>query len=52
VDEHEARIWADSKGFLYFETSAQTGEGVNEMFQVTICIINQFIHKNINIWNG
>ncbi|XP_060589581.1 dnaJ homolog subfamily C member 27-like [Ruditapes philippinarum] len=33
VDEHEARIWADSKGFLYFETSAQTGEGVNEMFQ-------------------
>lgn len=33
VDEHEARLWADSKGFLYFETSALTGEGVNEMFQ-------------------
>lgn len=35
VDESEGRLWAESKGFLYFETSAQTGEGINEMFQVT-----------------
>lgn len=34
VDEMEGRVWADSHGFHYFETSAQTGEGVFEMFQV------------------
>lgn len=34
VDESEGRLWADSKGFHYFETSAQTGEGIPEMFQV------------------
>lgn len=33
VGESEGRLWAESKGFLYFETSAQTGEGINEMFQ-------------------
>lgn len=34
MDESEGRLWAESRGFLYFETSAQTGEGINEMFQV------------------
>ncbi|PIO23596.1 hypothetical protein AB205_0203200 [Aquarana catesbeiana] len=34
VDESEGRLWAESRGFLYFETSAQSGEGINEMFQV------------------
>ncbi|XP_064597313.1 dnaJ homolog subfamily C member 27-like [Liolophura sinensis] len=34
VDETEGRVWADTKGFHYFETSAQTGEGITEMFQV------------------
>lgn len=38
VDESEGRLWAESRGFLYFETSAQSGEGINEMFQVS--------HKN------
>ncbi|ELU13576.1 hypothetical protein CAPTEDRAFT_146879 [Capitella teleta] len=33
VEESDGRLWADAKGFHYFETSAQTGEGVNEMFQ-------------------
>ncbi|XP_018120033.1 dnaJ homolog subfamily C member 27-B isoform X3 [Xenopus laevis] len=33
VDESEGRLWSESKGFLYFETSAQSGEGINEMFQ-------------------
>lgn len=33
IDESEGRLWAESRGFLYFETSAQTGEGINEMFQ-------------------
>ncbi|XP_013413652.1 dnaJ homolog subfamily C member 27-like [Lingula anatina] len=34
VDEADGRLWAEGKGFHYFETSAQTGEGVGEMFQV------------------
>ena len=34
IDESEGRLWADSKGFHYFETSALTGDGVNDMFQV------------------
>ena len=38
VDEAEGKLWADSKGFQYFETSAQTGEGVTEVFQVNIII--------------
>ncbi|CAN2390176.1 homolog, partial [Pristimantis euphronides] len=33
MDESEGRLWAESRGFLYFETSAQSGEGINEMFQ-------------------
>uniref|UniRef100_A0A672KWJ4 DnaJ homolog subfamily C member 27-like n=2 Tax=Sinocyclocheilus grahami TaxID=75366 RepID=A0A672KWJ4_SINGR len=33
VDESEGRLWAESRGFHYFETSAQSGEGINEMFQ-------------------
>ncbi|XP_071963077.1 dnaJ homolog subfamily C member 27-like [Antedon mediterranea] len=32
VDELEGQLWADSKGFLYFEMSACSGEGINEMF--------------------
>ncbi len=35
VDESEGRLWAESRGFHYFETSAQSGEGINEMFQVS-----------------
>ncbi|CAL8390828.1 unnamed protein product [Boreogadus saida] len=33
VDEGEGRLWAESRGFHYFETSAQSGEGVSDMFQ-------------------
>eukprot|EP00462_Mataza_sp_D1_P017797 CAMPEP_0175151642 /NCGR_PEP_ID=MMETSP0087-20121206/18639_1 /TAXON_ID=136419 /ORGANISM="Unknown Unknown, Strain D1" /LENGTH=167 /DNA_ID=CAMNT_0016437921 /DNA_START=105 /DNA_END=608 /DNA_ORIENTATION=- len=32
VTETEAKKWAVSHGFEYFETSAQTGDNVNEMF--------------------
>ena len=35
VDDSEGRLWADAKGFHYYETSAQTGDGINEMFQVS-----------------
>lgn len=34
VDEAEGRMWAEAKGFPYFETSALTGENVQEMFDV------------------
>jgi len=34
VDESEGRLWAETRGFLYFETSAQTGENITEVFQV------------------
>uniref|UniRef100_A0A8C5TUH7 DnaJ heat shock protein family (Hsp40) member C27 n=1 Tax=Malurus cyaneus samueli TaxID=2593467 RepID=A0A8C5TUH7_9PASS len=34
VDESEGRLWAESRGFLYCETSAQSGEGIPEMFQL------------------
>lgn len=38
VDEGEGRLWAESRGFHYFETSAQSGEGINEMFQVSAAV--------------
>ena len=34
MDKSEGRLWAETRGFLYFETSAQTGENITEMFQV------------------
>ncbi len=34
VPSDEARGWAESKGFLYMESSAKTGEGVADMFTV------------------
>ncbi|KAK3745716.1 hypothetical protein QZH41_020269 [Actinostola sp. cb2023] len=33
VEEAEGRLWADSHGFYYFETSALTGEGITDLFQ-------------------
>ena len=38
VDESEGRLWAETKGFQYFETSAQTGENVQEAFQVVLTL--------------
>lgn len=32
VPESDGRKWALSKGYMYFETSAQSGQNVNEMF--------------------
>lgn len=43
VDEGEGRLWAESRGFHYFETSAQSGEGINEMFQVCLCVNNDLL---------
>jgi len=36
VDESEGRLWAETRGFLYFETSAQTGENITEVFQALL----------------
>ena len=36
VDESDGRLWADAKGFHYYETSAQHGDGVQEMCQVKL----------------
>jgi DnaJ family protein C protein 27 len=33
VDEAEAKLWASMKGLYYFEVSASSGSGVNEMFE-------------------
>ena len=35
VEESEGRLWAESRGFYYSEASAQTGEGIQEVFQVS-----------------
>ncbi|CAF0795927.1 unnamed protein product [Didymodactylos carnosus] len=40
VDESEARLWANVRGYQYFETSAQTGVGVQEMFD---CLFSSII---------
>jgi len=34
VDETDGKLWADSHGFLYFEVSALTGDGISDLFQV------------------
>ena len=38
VDEVEARLWAELHGFIYCETSASTGLGITDMFQVSLVI--------------
>ena len=32
VDEREARMFAEDRNMVYFETSAQSGEGVKSLF--------------------
>jgi len=34
VDSSEGKLWAESRRFPYFETSALTGENVQEMFDI------------------
>ena len=40
VDDAEGRLWADGHGFHYFETSAQSGDGITEMFNVCMSYIH------------
>ena len=44
VDEVEARLWAELHGFIYCETSANTGLGITDMFQVSLVIIENVIN--------
>ena len=44
VEDVEGRLWADAHGFHYFETSAQSGDGITEMFNVRVCVL---IHRFI-----
>ncbi len=39
VDEIEGKLWAELRGFQLFETSALTGEGVNDMFHAFFSMI-------------
>lgn len=53
MDSSEGRLYADSKGFLFYETSAKTGHNVITMFEVQ-CVLAMnhmvmwlgFIYKN------
>ena len=36
VDESDGRLWAHLRGFHYFETSASSGLGINEMFETLV----------------
>ncbi len=33
MDEAEGRLWAETRGFPYFETSALAGDNIPEMFE-------------------
>lgn len=46
VTEEEGRHWAESKGFLYFETSASSGEGVTDMFETLFRHVIQKVKSN------
>lgn len=36
VDEYEGRIWAETRGYSYFETSALSGQGIQDMYEVRL----------------
>jgi len=47
IAEAEARVWAESRGFLYFETSASSGEGVAAMFEALLLKILKKTKANV-----
>ena len=36
MDESEGRLWAETKGFHYFETSAHSNTNIQEMFETLV----------------
>jgi DnaJ family protein C protein 27 len=46
VDESEGRLWAETKGFHYFETSAQSNSNIQEAFETLVqSIVNMMTSK-------
>lgn len=45
MDESEGRLWAETKGFHYFETSAQSGDSVHDVFERLIHSVVKVITK-------
>ncbi|XP_064382978.1 dnaJ homolog subfamily C member 27-like isoform X2 [Halichondria panicea] len=45
VDTSEGKLWAETKGFHYFETSAQSGEKVQDMFECLIHTVASVLTK-------
>ena len=43
VDLIEAKLWADHKGFQFFETSAANGKGINQLFD---CIFENLVERH------
>eukprot|EP00700_Malawimonas_jakobiformis_P003186 EC725754.1.p1 GENE.EC725754.1~~EC725754.1.p1 ORF type:complete len:71 (+),score=14.02 EC725754.1:470-682(+) len=41
VPEKEGRAWAQSRGYLFAEVSAATGDGVREMFNALFTAVMQ-----------
>jgi hypothetical protein len=52
VTEEQGRKFATDNGFTYFETSAKTGENVNEMFafRMSSSSLHSFAVVNTSLW--
>ena len=48
VDEVEARLWAELHGFIYCETSANTGLGITDMFQVRLTLTENVTTRHVS----
>lgn len=47
VDTSEGKLWAEIKGFHYFETSALNGENVREMFECLIHTVTNVLTEGV-----
>ena len=42
----EGKTWAETRGFLYFETSSYSGQNVTEMFKTLVAQIIDVVIRN------
>ncbi len=47
VDTSEGKLWAEIKGFHYFETSALNGQNVHEVFECLIHTVVNVLTKGV-----